>query len=121
MAVLPFRTLGAKSEDDYLGLGLADALITRLGRMHELTIRPISAVQRFAEAEKDPIAFGRELGVEAVLDGSVQQDGEKLRVTARLIRVRDGVALWSGKFDHHLPISLRCRIRSRNRSRKLPP
>ena len=49
MAVLPFRTLGPKPDDDYLGLGLADALITRLGRMHELTIRPISAVQKFTE------------------------------------------------------------------------
>jgi hypothetical protein len=52
MAVLPFRTLGTKSDDDYLGLGLADALITRLGRMRELTIRPIGAVQKFAAARK---------------------------------------------------------------------
>jgi TolB-like protein/Tfp pilus assembly protein PilF len=100
MAILPFRTLGTKSDDQYLGLGLADALITRLGRMRELTIRPIGAVQKFADGEKDPVEFGRELGVEAVLDGIVQHDGEKLRVTARLIRVADGVALWSGKFDH---------------------
>src|SRR4030095_13441472 len=47
MAILPFRTLGSKSDDEYLGLGLADALITRLGRMRELTIRPIGAVQKF--------------------------------------------------------------------------
>jgi DNA-binding winged helix-turn-helix (wHTH) protein/TolB-like protein/Tfp pilus assembly protein PilF len=100
MAVLPFRTLGTKSDDEYLGLGLADALITRLGRMRELTIRPIGAVQKFADGEKDPVRLGRELGVEAVLDGIVQHDGEKLRITARLIRVADGVALWSGKFDH---------------------
>jgi DNA-binding winged helix-turn-helix (wHTH) protein/TolB-like protein/Tfp pilus assembly protein PilF len=100
MAVLPLKTLGAKPEDEYLGLGLADALINRLGRMRQIAIRPISAVQKYVEREpQDPIGAGRELGVEAVLEGSVQQHGDALRVTLRLLRVGDGVALWSGKFD----------------------
>jgi DNA-binding winged helix-turn-helix (wHTH) protein/TolB-like protein len=100
MAVLPFTTLGAKSEDKYLGLGLADVLITQLGRMRQIVIRPIGAVQKHAETEQpDPLAVGRELGVEAVLEGSVQHAGDNLRVTVRLLRVGDGVVLWSGKFD----------------------
>ncbi len=100
MAVLPLRMLGAKPEDEYLGLGLADALITQLDGMRQVSIRPISAVQKYAGREpQDPLAAGRELGVEAVLEGSVQADGDKLRVTMRLLRVGDGVALWSGKFD----------------------
>ena len=81
--------------------------------MRELTIRPIGAVQKFVGGEKDPVEFGRELGVEAVLDGIVQHDGEKLRVTARLIRVADGVALWSGKFDHRFTDIFAMRTRSR--------
>jgi DNA-binding winged helix-turn-helix (wHTH) protein/TolB-like protein/Tfp pilus assembly protein PilF len=100
MAVLPLKTLGAKPGDDYLGLGLADALITRLGRMRQIAIRPTSAVQKYAELDTlNPIEAGRELGVEAVLEGSVQLRGDALRVTLRLLRVEDGVALWSGKFD----------------------
>jgi DNA-binding winged helix-turn-helix (wHTH) protein/TolB-like protein len=100
MAVLPLKTLGAKPEDEYLGLGLADALINQLGRMRQITIRPITAVKKYAGREpQDPLAAGRELGVEAVLEGSVQADHDKLRVTMRLLRVGDGVALWAGKFD----------------------
>lgn len=100
MAVLPLQTLGAKSEDEYLGLGLADALINQLGKMRQIVIRPLSAVQRYAGAEPhDPLVAGRELGVQAVLDGNVQHEGGKLRVTMRLLRVGDGVALWSGTFD----------------------
>jgi DNA-binding winged helix-turn-helix (wHTH) protein/TolB-like protein/Tfp pilus assembly protein PilF len=100
MAVLPLKTLGAKPEDEYLGLGLADALINQLGRMRQIAIRPTSAVQKYIRREpQDPIQAGRELGVETVLEGSVQHEGDKLRVTLRLLRVGDGVALWSGKFD----------------------
>jgi len=100
MAVLPLRTLMAKPDDEYLGLGLTDALITRLGRIRQIAIRPTSAVQKYVGREsQDPIAAGRELHVEAVLEGSVQLQGDMLRVTLRLLRVGDGVALWSGKFD----------------------
>ena len=100
VAVLPLRMLETKPEDEYLGLGLADALITQLGRMRQITVRPISAVQKYAGgASQDPLIAGRELGVEAVLEGSVQKNGDKLRVTLRLLRVGDGVALWTGKFD----------------------
>ncbi|HET9531926.1 MAG TPA: tetratricopeptide repeat protein [Blastocatellia bacterium] len=100
MAVLPFKTIGAKPEDNYLGLGLADVLITQLGRMRQIVIRPIGAVQKYAETDHhDPLAAGRDLGVETVLEGSVQHAGDNLRVTVRLLRVGDGVLLWSGKFD----------------------
>ncbi|MGH9881230.1 MAG: winged helix-turn-helix domain-containing protein, partial [Pyrinomonadaceae bacterium] len=98
MAVLPFKTLRSDSEDAYLGLGLADALITQLGRMREVAIRPLTAVKQYEALEHDPLA-GRALGVEAVLEGTVQRDGDNIRVTIRLLRVEDGVVLWSGKFD----------------------
>lgn len=100
IAVLPLKTIGTKPEDQYLGLGLADALITQLGRIRQIAIRPIGSVQPYAGRERqDPLAVGRELGVETVLEGSVQHEGDTLRVTMRLLRVGDGIALWSGKFD----------------------
>ena len=100
IAVLPFKMLNAAAADEYLGIGLADTLITQIGRIPEILARPPSAVQKYAESQtQDPLAAGRELRVEAVLDGTVQREADKLRVTARLLRISDGAPLWSGKFD----------------------
>jgi DNA-binding winged helix-turn-helix (wHTH) protein/TolB-like protein/Tfp pilus assembly protein PilF len=99
LAVLPFRPVGAAPAEDVLYLGMADTLATRLASLPQLVLRPISAVRRFSSPEQDPLAAGRELGVECVLDGTVQRAGQRLRVNVRLLRVRDGAALWSGRFD----------------------
>jgi len=82
-----------------LGLAMADALITKLSNSRRIAIRPTSAVLRYSALDKDPVAAGRELGVEAVLDGKVQQVGERVRVTVQLLRVVDGASLWAEKFD----------------------
>jgi DNA-binding winged helix-turn-helix (wHTH) protein/TolB-like protein/Tfp pilus assembly protein PilF len=98
LAVLPLRSID--EEPPHLGLGLADVLINRLGMLSELTVRPTSAVRKFSDgAAPDPLAAGRELGVDAVLEGNIQRDGERVRVTVQLLRVSDGTSLWSGKFD----------------------
>ena len=99
MAILPFKTFKGNAEDEYLGLGLADALITQVGMMREISIRPLSAVRKYDSENQDPLEVGRALSVEAVLEGTVQHEGDLLRVTMRLLRVADGVVLWSGKFD----------------------
>jgi DNA-binding winged helix-turn-helix (wHTH) protein/TolB-like protein/Flp pilus assembly protein TadD len=102
LAVLPFRTLGGATDEGYFGLGLADALITQFGQTQRLVVRPTSAVGKYAEREYDPLEVGRALGVEAVLEGHTQRAGERLRVTARLVRVSDGVSLWAGTFDEKM-------------------
>ena len=99
VAVLPFKTIGENTENDLLGLGMADALIIKLSRLEELTVLPTSSIGRYTHRDKDAVAIGRELGVESVLDGTVQRDGDLVRVTAQLIRLRDGKTVWSGKFD----------------------
>jgi DNA-binding winged helix-turn-helix (wHTH) protein/TolB-like protein/Tfp pilus assembly protein PilF len=100
MAVLPFKMLNTDPTDEYLGVGLADALITQIGRIRQILVRPTGAVQKYAESHtQDPLTAGRELRVEAVLDGTVQREADNLRVTVRLLRVGDGAVLWSGKFD----------------------
>jgi serine/threonine protein kinase/tetratricopeptide (TPR) repeat protein len=99
IAVLPFKMLTADTADEYLGIGLADTLIAQIGRIPHILVRPPNAVQKYAESQTyDPLAAGRELRVGAVLDGTVQREADKLRVTVRLLRVSDGVPLWSGKF-----------------------
>jgi TolB-like protein/DNA-binding winged helix-turn-helix (wHTH) protein/Flp pilus assembly protein TadD len=99
LAVLPFKPLVGKARDPYLELGIADSLITRLSNVRELVVRPTSAVQKFNQPERDPAAAGRELGVETVLEGSIQRQGDRLRVTVQLVSVKDGAQLWGKTFD----------------------
>jgi len=99
LAVLPFKLLDSANGDEYLGIGMADSLISRLGLLRDITVRPLASVQLYADGKKDPSTAGRELQVESVLDGSVQKDGERLRVRVRLYRVNDGRLLWADQFD----------------------
>jgi DNA-binding winged helix-turn-helix (wHTH) protein/tetratricopeptide (TPR) repeat protein len=99
LAVLPFEPLGGDPEDAYLGLGLADALITRLSNLHPLTVRPTSAVRRYLGAGRDPVAAGRDLRVDAVLDASLKRSGDRLRITVQLVGVREAAPLWAAQFD----------------------
>ena len=98
LAVLPFKQLGAEG-DEYVGLGIADSLITRLTNLREIRVRPTSSVLKYNNQSQDPGRIGRELGVEAVLEGSVRRDGETFRITVQLVRVEDGMPLWAEKFD----------------------
>jgi len=95
IAVLPFKPLGSENRDETLGFGMADTLITRLSNIKPIIVRPTSSVRRFASQTQDPLAAGRELKVDAVLDGSIQREGNQLRVTLRLISVKDGSFLWT--------------------------
>jgi DNA-binding winged helix-turn-helix (wHTH) protein/TolB-like protein len=99
VAVLPFQTLGSKGGEEYLGLEMADALITRLGNTGKIIVRPTSAIQKYAGADLSPQAAGQEQGVDAVLDGRIQREADHVRLTVQLIRVRDGVQLWGESFD----------------------
>ena len=99
VAVLPFRSLSAEGGDEYLGLGMADALITRLGRVSQIVVRPTSAVRKYAAPGQDPMAAGRELKVESVLEGTIQRADERLRLTLQLVNVDDGRHLWADQFD----------------------
>ncbi|HSB08878.1 MAG TPA: tetratricopeptide repeat protein [Blastocatellia bacterium] len=97
IAVLPFRQSGGDAE--YIGLGIADSLITRLTNLHEIKVRPTSSVLKYNNLPNDPGQIGRELGVEAVLEGSIRRDGQTVRITVQLVRVEDGSPLWAEKFD----------------------
>lgn len=112
LAVFPFKPLGAEVRDEGLGFGLADTLVTRLSNIRSLVIRPTSSVRRFSSPDQDPVAAGRELKVYAVLDGTMQRSGERIRINLRLIRVSDGVALWNGKVDEHVndPFAVQDRV-----------
>ncbi|HEX8267702.1 MAG TPA: winged helix-turn-helix domain-containing protein [Pyrinomonadaceae bacterium] len=99
IAVLPFKPLVAESRNESLEMGMADTLIAKLSSFKEINVRPISAVRRYASVEQDALAAGQEQRVDAVLDGQIQQSGEKIRITVRLVRVADGTPIWTNQFD----------------------
>jgi tetratricopeptide (TPR) repeat protein len=78
---------------------MADALITRLSTVRQLVVRPSSSIFKYTAADQDPLEAGRQQIVDAVLDGKIQQAGDRVRVTVQLIRVKDGQQLWAEKFD----------------------
>lgn len=102
IAVLPFKPLTAQYRDESLEMGMADSLIAKLGTLTDVTVRPLSAVYRYRGPEQNLFSAGRELDVETVLEGYIQKDGDRIRVTARLVRVGDEKQLWTGQFDEEL-------------------
>jgi DNA-binding winged helix-turn-helix (wHTH) protein/TolB-like protein len=99
LAVLPFQPLGSESDDEHLGLGVADAVITKLSNIRQLPVRPTDVVIRYSDPKTDPIQAARELGVDSVLSGKIQKSGDRIRATVQLVRVSDGCALWAQSFD----------------------
>jgi DNA-binding winged helix-turn-helix (wHTH) protein/TolB-like protein/Tfp pilus assembly protein PilF len=102
LAVLPFKPLVAGNDDEALEFGMADSLIGRLGHIRQLTVRPLAAVRRFHHAGQDPFAAGRELDVEAVLDGHIHRTEDRIRITVRLLRMADERQIWAGQYDEPL-------------------
>ena len=99
IAVIPFKDLSTRSSDNSLGLGIADTLIARLSNIRQISVRPTSAVIKYAGEGAEALAAGRELGVDSVLEGTVQRSGDNVRVTVQLVSVRDGSPLWAQSFD----------------------
>jgi TolB-like protein/Tfp pilus assembly protein PilF len=99
IAVLPFSFLNPSKEEHFEGIGIADTLITKLNSLKQILIRPTTAVLRYAEAKEDLFAIGSELGVGALLDGTIQHNGDRIRVNVQLIDVNRGGTLWAAKYD----------------------
>jgi DNA-binding winged helix-turn-helix (wHTH) protein/TolB-like protein/Flp pilus assembly protein TadD len=102
VAVLPLKPLVPSSENEYLELGIADAVITRLSNLKQLTVKPTSTVRKYAGQDQNAMAAGRDLGVDAVLEGSIQRLDDRITVTVQLVRVRDGRPLWAERFNERL-------------------
>lgn len=100
IAVLPFKAVaGQESGEHYLCLGMADAIIIKLSNLSQISVRPTGAVLKYTDAGRDILTTGRELRVEALLDGRVQQAGARVRVTVQLVSIPDGAVIWAATFD----------------------
>ncbi|MFL6215913.1 MAG: protein kinase domain-containing protein [Blastocatellia bacterium] len=112
IAVLPFKVIGPRTTDDtgdeYLGIGLADALVTRLSNVRRFVVRPTSSVLAYSGGDTgDPLAAGVDLNVSYIIDGNIRRAGDTLRVTVQLLQVSEGAIRWAGRFDEKLTDVLR--------------
>ena len=99
LAVLPFHWLNSEPADEHVGIGMADTLITRLGNLKQVIVRPTSSVLKYQSAQRDLQETGRTLRVELVLEGSLRRVDDRIRATVRLMNVHDGSTVWADKFD----------------------
>jgi len=102
IAVLPLKSFDA-DENKALGLGFTDTLITNLSKLEGVKVISTKSISRYADEPQEPTEIGKKLGIDAVLDGTLQRADGNLRVTLRLIRVVDGKQIWASSFDK--PIS----------------
>ena len=101
VAVLPFVDLSPERDNAYLGDGMAETLINALANVPGLNVAARTSAFSFRDKAEDVREIGRRLGVATVLEGSVQREGQRLRVTAQLIKTSDGLHLWSENFDRN--------------------
>lgn len=99
IAVLPLKPLNAGAHDDLLSLGLADSLITRLSNTGKIVVRPTSAIAKYSRPDQDSLAAGRELEVDAVLEGRVLRIGDQIRITVQLLKLPNGHVVSGWEFD----------------------
>lgn len=102
IAVLPFKPLLPAARNEAIEIGMAELLINRLSPLPGVVVKPLSSVRRYAAVDQDPVQAGRELDVEAVVDGTVQIQADDVRLTARLLDVATGESLWAGNFTQKL-------------------
>ena len=119
IAVLPFADMSPKHDQEYFADGVAEEILNALAHVEGLKVIGRTSSFSFKGKADDLKTIGQKLGVANVLEGSLRKEGNRIRITAQLIRVADGTHLWSEMYDRKLrPESSRSRTRSPERSRK---
>jgi TolB-like protein len=102
LAVLPLRNLSGDPAQDYLADGITEALIGRLSNIHDLRVTSHTSVMHFKNPQFSVPEIARTLGVDAVVEGSVIKEGDRIRVTAQLIRGATDTHFWSETYDREM-------------------
>lgn len=102
VVVLPFANLSTADADEYLSDGICEEITNQLARMQGLQVVARTSAYAYKGRHLDVRTIGRELGAGAVLEGSVQRSGDRLRVTTQLVDVANGLHLWSERFDRQM-------------------
>lgn len=102
VAVLPFVNLSAEKDNEYFSDGLADEIITALSRVEDLHVTARTSSFAFRGKEQDVREIGARLGVAALLEGSVQRQGSRVRVSAQLVSASEGHHIWADRYDREM-------------------
>jgi len=102
IAVLPFRNMSAEKENEYFSDGITEEIINALSSIEALRVASRTSSFAFKGKAEDVRRIGEQLGVRAVLEGSVRRAGSRLRVSAELVNVADGYQLWSERYDREM-------------------
>jgi serine/threonine protein kinase len=102
VAVLPFLNLSRSADDEYFCEGITEDISTDLSKIRGLRVASRWLARSHQAMGLDVCGVGRELGIDSILQGSVQRAGKRLRITAQLINVADGFHLWAEKFDREI-------------------
>jgi serine/threonine protein kinase/Flp pilus assembly protein TadD len=102
LAVLPFANLSADKENEYFSDGLAEDIIDALTQVPGLRVMARTSAFAFRGKEQDVREIGARLNVEHILEGSVRRAGNRIRVTAQLVKASDGYHLWSQRFEREM-------------------
>ena len=102
IAVLPFTNTSADAENEYFTDGMAEEIINALSKIKSLGVASRTSTFAFKGTTEDIRAIGKKLEVSAVLEGSVRRMGNKIRVSAQLINVLNGLQLWSDRYDREM-------------------
>jgi len=98
LAVLPFRGLSDNAGEESWGIGMTDAIITRLTSLQNLAVRPTASVLKYTKGPVDLAQAAEDLGVESVLDGTYQRAGDRIRISVQLIE-RNQATRWAEHYD----------------------
>lgn len=104
LAILPFGNLTGQSDQDYFTDGLTEELIAQLGRLNaaQLGVIAFTTARQYKDTSKGIDEIGQELNVDFIVEGSVRRAGDRVRITAQLIRVSDQSHLWAEAYNHTL-------------------
>src|ERR1700720_573230 len=106
LAVLPLENLSGDPSQDYFAEGMTDELITRLAQISALRVISRTSVMTYKSVRKSLPEIARELNVDAVVEGSVSRSGERVRITAQLIRAPTDTHMWAQSYDEDLQDTL---------------
>ena len=99
IAVLPFVDMSPQKDLEYVCEGITTEIIGAMSQIEGLKIISRTSVMAFKDKQEDILDIGEKLGVELLLEGSIQKDGNILRINTQLIKVTDGSHLWSEQFN----------------------
>ncbi|XWN36385.1 MAG: tetratricopeptide repeat protein [Balneola sp.] len=105
IAVLPFVNMSSDTENEYFSDGLSEELLNALAKVDDMQVAGRTSSFKFKGQNENLTEIGGELGVANILEGSVRKSGNRLRITAQLIRVSDGFHMWSETYDREFTVN----------------